>query len=725
MENVKGIVCEIIFSNEENGYTVCELENGEDNFVAFGCLPYVNVGDKLVMTGEWVVHMEYGEQFKIVSYEKATPEESEEILLYLSSGAIKGIKSATAKRIVDAFGKDTLNVIRDEPEKLGRIKGISRDKAIAVHNQYIKQMSVQKIISFFTKNGLTTNYAYRVYKALGDDAPEKIKENPYIICETEGIGFKTADRLAAQMNFDMTSHERVEAAAVFCLGEAVGSGHTYLEADDLFAAINSLTGADVDTARSAVVNLIVDGKLRRRSVGIGEAIYIPAYYIAEDYAAEYLKRNEKAVHKEIAVISDIELSENQKKAVVCALENKYSVITGGPGTGKTTVIKSIINVLNKEKLNVVLAAPTGRAAKRMTQMCGNEAKTIHRLLEMEYSGENRKMVFKKNTENKIEADALIVDEMSMVDILLFYHLVSALPERCKLIMVGDADQLPSVGAGNVLKDIINSKKIETVCLTEIFRQAKESMIVVNAHDINKGIYPQCNGKDSDFFFLQRSEQDGLNEIVNLCSKRLPKFTGKNLFDGIQIITPTRKGTFGTMNLNNVLQSVFNPPRGDKKELKCRGFVIREGDKVMQIRNNYDIEWTSGDRDGEGIFNGDMGIVKKITKEEAVILFDGEKSVKYPREATDDLELSYAVTVHKSQGSEFPVVIMPMYRCHRNLMSRNLFYTAVTRAKQTVVLVGRNDVIAYMTENNYVAKRYSGLEMLLKGDNNEKLGSIFV
>ena len=662
MENVKGIVCEIIFSNEENGYTVCELENGEDNFVAFGCLPYVNVGDKLVMTGEWVVHMEYGEQFKIVSYEKATPEESEEILLYLSSGAIKGIKSATAKRIVDAFGKDTLNVIRDEPEKLGRIKGISRDKAIAVHNQYIKQMSVQKIISFFTKNGLTTNYAYRVYKALGDDAPEKIKENPYIICETEGIGFKTADRLAAQMNFDMTSHERVEAAAVFCLGEAVGSGHTYLEADDLFAAINSLTGADVDTARSAVVNLIVDGKLRRRSVGIGEAIYIPAYYIAEDYAAEYLKRNEKAVHKEIAVISDIELSENQKKAVVCALENKYSVITGGPGTGKTTVIKSIINVLNKEKLNVVLAAPTGRAAKRMTQMCGNEAKTIHRLLEMEYSGENRKMVFKKNTENKIEADALIVDEMSMVDILLFYHLVSALPERCKLIMVGDADQLPS---------------------------------------------------------------DGLNEIVNLCSTRLPKFTGKNLFDGIQIITPTRKGTFGTMNLNNVLQSVFNPPRGDKKELKCRGFVIREGDKVMQIRNNYDIEWTSGDRDGEGIFNGDMGIVKKITKEEAVILFDGEKSVKYPREATDDLELSYAVTVHKSQGSEFPVVIMPMYRCHRNLMSRNLFYTAVTRAKQTVVLVGRNDVIAYMTENNYVAKRYSGLEMLLKGDNNEKLGSIFV
>ena len=335
------------------------------------------------------------------------------------------------------------------------------------------------------------------------------------------------------------------------------------------------------------------------------------------------------------------------------------------------------------------------------------------------------MVFKKNTENKIEADALIVDEMSMVDILLFYHLVSALPERCKLIMVGDADQLPSVGAGNVLKDIINSKKIETVCLTEIFRQAKESMIVVNAHDINKGIYPQCNGKDSDFFFLQRNEQDGLNEIVNLCSTRLPKFTGKNLFDGIQIITPTRKGTFGTMNLNNVLQSVFNPPRGDKKELKCRGFVIREGDKVMQIRNNYDIEWTSGDRDGEGIFNGDMGIVKKITKEEAVILFDGEKSVKYPREATDDLELSYAVTVHKSQGSEFPVVIMPMYRCHRNLMSRNLFYTAVTRAKQTVVLVGRSDVIAYMTENNYVAKRYSGLEMLLKGDNNEKLGSIFV
>lgn len=725
MENIKGIVCEIIFSNEENGYTVCELEDGGNDFVAFGCLPFVNVGDKLVMSGEWVVHMEYGEQFKIVSYEKAVPEEGEEILLYLSSGAIKGIKSATAKKIVDTFGKDTLNVIRDNPEKLNKVKGISPDKAISVHNQYIKQISVQKIISFFTKNGLTTNYAYRVYKELGDGALDKIKENPYIICGIDGIGFKAADRLAVQMDFDMSSPERVTAAVVFSLGEAVGNGHTYLESDSICKYVGALTGADDETVRSCIISLIVDGKLRRRSAETGEAIYLPPYYIAEDYAAAYLRRGEKKSRTEVLPSGDIELSENQKKAVICALENKYTVITGGPGTGKTTVIKSIINVLNNEKLKVTLAAPTGRAAKRMTQMCGIEAKTIHRLLESEYSGDKHKTVFKKNAENKIKTDALIVDEMSMVDILLFYHLVCALPENCKLIMVGDADQLPSVGAGNVLKDIINAKKTETVCLTEIFRQAKESMIVVNAHNINKGIYPLCNGKNSDFFFLQRNETDGLDEIVNLCGTRLPKFTGKNLFDGIQVITPTRKGTFGTMNLNNVLQSVFNPADKNKKEIKCRGFVIREGDKVMQIRNNYDIEWKSEDKDGEGIFNGDMGIVEKIAKDEAIILFDGEKRVKYPKETIDDLELSYAVTVHKSQGSEFPVVVMPMYRSHRNLMSRNLFYTAVTRARQTVVLVGRTDVMAYMTENNYVAKRYSGLEMLLRSDKDEKFDSISV
>ncbi len=731
METIEGVVYEIIYTNEENGYTICELECGEECITVCGTLPFIHIGDRLTVSGGWVTHLEYGEQFKAASFEKCVPKESEAILLYLSSGAIKGVREATAKRIVDRFGEDSLDIIQNSPEMLSSVKGISNKLALSIHNQYLNQINIQKIISYFKGFDVSVTLAYKIYKHFGETTIETISENPYAMCDIDGIGFKTADKMAESMGVARDNPKRADAALVYILSESLSGGHTYLPADVLTEYGVNMLGTDENFISAHIAGLLVSGRLKKRTFGETDAIYLPAYYTAEmgcaymlpELADAVIKDNIKNIDKKITQFEEnnFPLAEKQQQAVKYAAENALTVITGGPGTGKTTIINTIISLMKSEKKTVTLCAPTGRAAKRMSETCNMEAKTIHRLLEMEYSIDSSKLVFKRTSTNPIETDVLIVDEASMIDILLFYNLLKAVPHGCRLILVGDCDQLPSVGAGNVLHDIIDSERFGVIRLTEIFRQAKESMIVVNAHNINSGIYPECNDKSGDFFFIRRQvPKDGIAEILQLAEKRLPKFLGVDSLSGIQVITPTKRGEMGAINLNSHLQNVFNPPSHDKKEIKRGQLTIRSGDKVMQVKNNYDIEWTTTQGIiGSGIFNGDMGIVEHIDTKSGIIdiLFDGEKKVEYPIELIDDIELAYAITVHKSQGSEFTAVIMPVFPAHKNLMSRNLFYTAVTRAKRLVVLVGREDIIQFMTDNNYQAQRYSGLKNLLSGENN--------
>lgn len=725
MNSFEGIITEIIYNNADNGYAVCEFLSDDESFTITGCLPFVSVGDKLRITGDFVVHMEYGEQLSVKYYEKLVPESSEEIYIYLASGSISGVKEVTAKRIIDRFGDDTLNIIRDNPEKLAEIKGISEQKAISIHNQYIEQMGVQQVISFLGQYGINPSLAFKVFNHFGRDAVDKLKINPYCVCEISGIGFATADRIANSMGFASNSPERTGAAILHVLADGVSRGHTFLPSDVLSQGVSALTGAESEIIDQQITALIIENKLRRRNVEFSNpSIYLLSMFKAETGCARILGQladssAEKIPFSKKDLSGNITLADEQLTCVKSAMENRLTVITGGPGTGKTTVLNTIISILKKNELDIALCAPTGRAAKRMGQLCNMEAKTIHRLLEMSYSDDDMKMTFGRNEYTPIEADVVIVDEMSMVDILLMYHLLKALPDKCRIILVGDSDQLPSVGAGNVLRDILKSNRTASVRLTKIFRQANESMITHNAHRINAGEMPVCNGEGSDFFFLPRpSANDGTEEIVRLCLKRLPNYLESEPLDCVQVLCPSRKGPMGTENLNNILQNAFNPPSPEKKELKRRGFVLRDGDKIMQIRNNYDMEWYSGDtKFGHGIFNGDLGVIEKIDTRSGVvtIVFDKEKTVDYPIEYLDDIELSYAITVHKSQGSEFTAVVMPMYPCHKNLMTRHLFYTAVTRAKKLVALVGREDVISYMTENNFEDLRYSGLTSLLTGE----------
>ena len=722
MDTFEGMVTEIIYNNTDNGYAVCEFLSGDESFTVTGCLPLVCVGDKLRITGDFVVHMEYGEQLNIKYFEKLLPESSEEIFIYLASGSISGVKEVTAKRIIDRFGENSLDIIRDNPEKLAEIKGISEQKAISIHNQYIEQIGVSQVISFLGQYDINTSLAFKVYNHFGSRAVEMVKANPYCVCEISGIGFLRADRIAFSMGFASNSPERISAAILHSLSDALTSGHTFLPSDILIEKVTALVSTDSETALNQLTTLILKSKVFKRNIKeIGEVIYLPAMHKAETSCAKILtalanSNAEKIPYCENDFTNSINLAPEQLEGVRSVMENRLTVITGGPGTGKTTLLTTIISILNKNGLNIALCAPTGRAAKRMSQLCKTEAKTIHRLLEMSYSEDDMKMTFGRNEYTPIEADVVIVDEMSMVDTLLMYHLLKALPDKCRIILVGDSDQLPSVGAGNVLRDIIKSEKVPTVRLTKIFRQASESMIIQNAHKINGGVFPECNGKGSDFFFLPRNTSSEIaGEIVRLCTKRLPSYLNRDPMDCVQVLCPSRKGPLGTESLNNILQQAFNPPSAEKKELKRKGFILRQGDKIMQIRNNYDIEWyNENGENGLGIFNGDLGIIEEIDTRSGTIkiLFDYEKTIDYPMELLEDIELSYAITVHKSQGSEFPSAVMPMYQYHKNLMTRNLFYTAVTRAKNLVALVGKENVIRFMTTNNYEDLRYSGLSSLL-------------
>ena len=728
MIDIEGVVEEIIFRNEQNGYTVLELSTQGLVVTAVGYMPYVNIGERIKIEGEWVEHPDYGEQIRVLNYETLAPTTLEGIEKFLASGLIPGIGPVTARKIVKKFGVDSLNIIETAPERLKEIKGLSDEKIKRICEAYEMQKGVKEVMVFLQGYGISTAMAIKIYKEYGNNAIEIIKQNPYRLADDIfGIGFKTADKIAENLGVDPHSLYRISSGTRYVLMQYAANGHTYVPKELLKKEAASLLEVSEEEVEDSFVLLVQNEKIHietfeDNTVGI---YYIP-YYMAELHTTERLfnmtlMENEDLgldVQKEIRNFekeTGILLAENQKLAVEEAVKNSVVVITGGPGTGKTTIINCIIRIFEKAGKKVALAAPTGRAAKRITEATGKEAKTIHRLLEYTYSEEEGKG-FNKNEKDPLKYDVIIVDEASMVDILLMNALLKALPIGAKLILVGDADQLPSVGAGNVLRDIINSGIVKVIRLKEIFRQQKQSLIVVNAHKINNGEYPTYNDKNSDFFFINaNTQEDILKTILELVINRLPKAYGFHPINDIQVLTPMRKGIIGVHNLNLELQKALNPHDKTKPEKTMKEFVFRVGDKVMQIKNNYKIKWKKGDEEGEGVFNGDIGIIQSIDEElqELTVYFDDEKFVTYDFSDLDELNLSYAITVHKSQGSEFPVVIIPITYGPPMLLTRNLLYTAVTRARKLVILVGQEKYLKFMIDNNRISKRYSGLLSRLK------------
>jgi len=728
---IEGIIDDIIYKNEANGYTVCDIAAGKQMITAVGYMPFINEGETIRATGRWVKHPDYGDQFKVELYEKILPQTADNIEKYLASGIIKGVGPATAAKIVQKFGTSALEVIGNEPQRLAEIKGISLEKALSIGQALNEQKGLRDVVMFLQEYGISPSVCIKIHKAYADMAVARIKENPYRLCEDVfGIGFKTADRIAMKLGIDPRSRFRIRSGIKYVLSRAASSGHTYLPEDMLKEYTSQLLGTrDIDM-EDALVSLIFDKAVQvERSDGAGR-VYLSSFYTAEQGVCRRLLELSRMRYDKCPADLDekigrfekeegLKLDRMQREAVREAMANGLMVITGGPGTGKTTIIKCIIRLLMEDGHRIALAAPTGRAAKRMTEATGFEAKTIHRLLEIGYTSDESELVFQRNEDNPVEADVVIIDEMSMVDILIMYHLLKAVPPGARVILVGDADQLPSVGAGNVLLDIIGCSSIKTVKLTEIFRQAEESMIIVNAHRINKGEPPILNAKDKDFFFLQRNNQENiLRTVIDLCSRRLPETYGLDPLRDIQVLSPAKKGPAGVINLNAELQKALNPPDKNKAEKAARSYILREGDRVMQIKNNYSLRWERADDpriDGTGIFNGDMGTIKRIDEEamKISVLFDDDKVAEYDFSMLDELELSFAVTIHKSQGSEFPVVVMPVFPGPEVLMTRNLLYTAVTRAKKMVVLVGYEEALYNMIVNKRETLRYSGLSDKLK------------
>ncbi len=724
---VTGEIKTVIYENEDNGYKVVEVESEDDLFVAVGYMYGVGEGETVRFTGKWVSHRIYGEQFSVDMYEKSAPTTKAAIVKYLGSGIIKGVREATAKKIVDTFGEESLKVIESEPLKLTHIRGISAEKAMIISRSYITQMGASSLMMFLQQYDISVNMCARIYKKFGAGAVELIKENPYILCEEiEGMGFKTVDRLASSLGCEACDKNRVRAGVLYTQKTNTLFGHTFLPRELLVQSAASILGVSEDAVNSAIDELVAQRRLVIEQCDDREHIYYFTHHYAEKYCARRIwemstvkyQTDEDGISRQISIIESqrgISLADMQKKAVYSAMENSALVITGGPGTGKTTIINTIIDIMEANGLKITLTAPTGRAAKRMSQVCGREAKTIHRLLEAGYSDGEEELVFGVNESNPIPADVIIVDEMSMVDILLMNSLMHAVCEGTRLIMVGDVDQLPSVGAGNVLRDIIESDTVPVIRLTEIFRQAEESMIVVNAHRINSGQYPSFNVKDGDFFFADIPDAaDGAAYITSLCLEKLPARFSLSPSD-IQVLSPSKKGVAGVISLNEMLQKALNPSDKDKDEKTNGNVIFRVGDRVMQIRNNYDITWRGLDNieEGTGVFNGDVGYIYDINHSlKTVTVIYEDKKVKYGFKDLDEIELAYAVTVHKSQGSEFPVVIVPVYDAPYMLVNRNLLYTAVTRAKKLVVLVGREEIVRKMVDNNRMAVRYSSLKKKL-------------
>lgn len=728
---ISGQVEHIIYQNEANGYCVCDLLSDNDEQITLvGIMPFLAEGETIRGMGKWELHANFGRQFKIEYYEKELPAGTASILKYLSSRVIKGIGPASAVKIVKEFGEDTFDVIENHPEWLADIPGISLKKAKSISENFKSQFGVRSVM-MFCRDFFGPATAVKIYKKWGGASIDIIKQNPYILCEQiHGIGFESADNIAKSLGTTPNDPERIKAGTKYVLSfNASNNGHSFLPYDKLCEATQSLLDVSREETEDAIQALVSEGKAVSVKYGKRECIYLKSYYDAEKYTSAKLdmldklcdKLNSSDIDKFIAQIEaeiGIEYAAKQKKAIISAVNNGVMVLTGGPGTGKTTVIRAVMLVFDRIGLRIALAAPTGRAAKRISDTTGRQAKTIHRLLEMSYN-DQALPTFNKNENDLLEEDVIIIDEASMVDIQLMSALLHAIKPGAHLLLIGDSDQLPSVGAGNVLNDIISSEHFSTIKLTEIFRQASESLIVTNAHAINNGEYPDLNIKNKDFFFLPRESDEAIaSTVADLCLNRLPKTYGEQIRSNIQIITPSHKGASGTDCLNSLLQSALNPPSPQKREKKVRNIIFREGDKVMQIKNNYDIIWEKEDQSGIGIFNGDIGVIEEINNanETLTVNFDKRMAI-YDYTILDELDHAYAITVHKSQGSEYPVIILPLSGHSPRLLTRNLLYTAVTRATDMVIIVGQRSVIEAMVDNAREVKRYTGLCFLLREYNN--------
>ncbi|MBQ4313390.1 MAG: ATP-dependent RecD-like DNA helicase [Clostridia bacterium] len=724
-EKLCGIVDAITFRREDSGFTVLDMEVDGDLVTVVGMMPEVYEVEELTVFGQRQTHPTFGEQFRADSFERKMPATAAAILRYLSGGAIKGIGAATATKIVEMFGDDTLGVIENEPERLAQIKGISLDKAEKIAEQYRAQFGLSEIMVFLSRYLVTANEALMIWRRWGSSAHDMVEANPYVLCAPElGIGFERIDAAAAQLERPADDFGRIAAGITHVLHHNLGNGHTCIPRDKLLAVSAAMLGQSYELTEEVLEELLDDNELIADELGEREFIFLPDQYYTETYCAGRILMLMQFPPEPIkGYMSQVEFNERltgikyekiQLEAICAAMERGFLVLTGGPGTGKTTTLNAIIEILEAVGEKVAIAAPTGRAAKRITEITGREAKTIHRLLEVEW-GIYDQPIFKRNEKNPLECDALIVDELSMTDTTLFEAMLRAVRPHCRLILVGDSDQLPSVGAGNVLGDIIASGKIPVVQLREVFRQAQSSAIVTNAHRIVSGTMPNLALRDSDFFFLECGDQNVVaHTIEDLYFRRLPNAYGYSPLTDIQVLCPGRKGTVGTRELNKRLQQRLNPPHRSKRELHQPGVTFREGDKVMQIKNNYDVMWrTSSGEEGQGMFNGDVGIIESIDGfgGQMTVRFD-ERVATYALDEAEQLEHAYAITVHKSQGSEFPAVIIPVCPGPPQLQYRSLLYTAVTRAKSLLILVGQRDIVEAMVCGQRKGKRYTALAHFL-------------
>ncbi len=718
---INGTVTDITYHNDVNGYTVFVVDTNEEEITVVGVVADLKMGDRVELVGDYVYHSVYGRQFKADFCNALMPESVEDLYHYLASGAVKGIRESTALKIVERFKEKSFDILENEPERLAEIKGISLEKAKKIGKEYNAQRSTRALIISLSKYGLKTSECLTAFDKFGKDAVAMIENNPYILCEGENrISFERAEQIADMLPEKPSAQHRIEAGVLYVITHNFYNGHTCLPIEKLFTPSSDLLGESRDNIEIAIDNLLSTKRIICEKINGREFAFLPDAYIAEKSIARRLNvllkfppENPLDVNKYIEKIEKnqkIQYAEKQKEAIATAVNKGVLILTGGPGTGKTTTLNGIINLFEKDHLDIALCAPTGRAAQRMTEATGRNATTIHRLLEVEW-GENDRPVFKRNIRNPLDCQAIIVDEMSMVDIFLFSNLLDALPFGCRLIMVGDSDQLPSVSAGNVLKDLIESNLLPVVELKEIFRQAMNSNIVRNAHAIVNGEQIETDYKDGDFFFMHRHYPlDAVRTIKDLCIKRLPDAYNFDPTTQIQVLCPSKKGDTGTINLNQVLQEAMNPSEKGKAEYNTGYRIFREGDKVMQTKNNYNIHWESENDEGDGIFNGDIGFIEiiDIAHDAVVIDFSGKRAT-YSKEQLGEIELAYAVTVHKSQGSEFDAVIIPMISVNNKLCYRNLLYTAVTRAKKLLILVGTTGCLNSMIENNKTQLRYSALK----------------
>ena len=737
-ETVTGYIDHVIFRNDDNGYTVMVLKGLEEEqeLTCVGTFPAITQGASIEAMGNYITHPVYGKQFQISSYVEKMPEDALAMERYLGSGAIKGIGAALAARIVRRFGNDTMRIVEEEPERLAEIKGISEKKALEIAEQMTEKADMRRAMVFLQKYGISLNLGAKIYQKYGQSVYGVLQENPYRLAEDiSGVGFRIADEIASRIGIHTDSDYRIRSGMLYTLLQASGEGHIYLPKEELFSRASRLLGVDVSYMEKHLMDMVVDRKLILKETEEGTVVYPTHYYYLELNSAKMLcelnilcPEDEQMMKKRISRIekeTGTELDEMQKQAVASAAQHGLFILTGGPGTGKTTTINAIIRYFEEEGAELRLAAPTGRAAKRMTEATGYEAQTIHRLLELnglpEGEQEGRAVHFDRNSENPLEADVIIIDEMSMVDISLMYSLLLAVTAGTRLILVGDENQLPSVGPGNVLRDIIRSGCFPVVELKKIFRQASESDIVVNAHKINRGEQVTINNKSRDFFFLKRYDADIIIRVViALIQEKLPRYVDAKPYE-IQVLTPMRKGLLGVERLNQILQRYLNPPDEKKKEKEIGQRLFREGDKVMQVKNNYQLEWEILGRykipvdKGVGVFNGDTGIMTEINEfaETATVEFEDGRQAQYSFKQLEELELAYAVTIHKSQGSEYPAVILPILSGPRMLMNRNLLYTAVTRARKCVTVVGSENTFAEMIRNEKQQQRYSSLDKRLR------------